>query len=43
MEEIPIRIFWRNYIHHLIHIEQNAITYGQIVVNIMAADEMFDF
>jgi len=42
VDKIPIRIFWCNDIHHLIHIKQNAITCGHIVVSVMTADKMLD-
>ena len=42
MDEIPIHIFWCDDIDHLVHIKQNAVTCGHIVVSVMMADKMFD-
>jgi hypothetical protein len=43
MNEVPICIFRCDDIHHFIHIEEDPIASGEIIVVIVAAYEMLDF
>lgn len=42
MNEIPFCIFWGNDIHHLVHIEHDAISFCSTVVIVVAAEEVLD-
>jgi hypothetical protein len=43
MDKISVCIFRHDNIHYLIHIEQNSILCGHIVVIIMTMDKVLDF
>jgi hypothetical protein len=42
MNKVPIRIFGGDDVHHLIHIKENTITSSEVIIVVMATDEVLD-